>query len=455
MTEELVDKIKEWYNKLLLFPNKVLEIFNDYYGEENVDMQGFSTLDAVLEKARDYLSTSVAMLHGGSYDTFSYDTFWERDDINSLNEQDKARLKELLTKDVYLNKSIDTNEELALLLFPLIIGKTIEAIPDLYSGFILVHFPKVRVTNENNKYVDITHLWVKVPITREGKSSGYFALNRSEYPVSHINADYMHSHVCGINLHDSGSFLSPCLGRGPIRHTINTLALDFDENIWKLFCLELDRYVRVESLLGGPYRRLETISTGYKIDRTIINFAPQSYLDIEYDNEFTEDNMKDFIRTLIQSNKLKFNFVNDSFGLAMPFVECVVITSNLFIEWYNKSFRLGEVAATLDGLLNLGILERAKLSNIRGIDYLNLGVSHNSSGEGSYICTFKGRTITRHIIDDTEYDSPNISLLLNNYVLNRIIGTILKTLNFRYGRENRTEIRNGEEVEVRSPAIYI
>lgn len=309
MTEELVDKIKEWYNKLLLFPNKVLEIFNDYYGEENVDMQGFSTLDAVLEKARDYLSTSVAMLHGGSYDTFSYDTFWERDDINSLNEQDKARLKELLTKDVYLNKSIDTNEELALLLFPLIIGKTIGAIPDLYSGFILVHFPKVRVTNEHNKYVDITHLWVKVPITREGKSSGYFALNRSEYPVSHIKADYMHSHVCGINLSNSENFLSPCLGRGPIRHTINTLALDFDENIWKLFCLELDRYVRVESLLGGPYRRLETIPTGYTIDRTIINFAPQSYLDIEYDNEFTEDNMKDFIKTLIQSNKLKFNFV--------------------------------------------------------------------------------------------------------------------------------------------------
>ena len=52
---------------------------------------------------------------------------------------------------------------------------------------------------------------------------------------------------------------TPCTGRGPINSTLSTLAIGYDEAIWQLLCLELDRYVRVESIDGVPHYRLENI----------------------------------------------------------------------------------------------------------------------------------------------------------------------------------------------------
>ena len=73
---------------------------------------------------------------------------------------------------------------------------------------------------------------------------------------------------------DFTRFKSPCTGSGPINSTLATLATDYDEGIWQLFCLELDRYVRVESIEGVPYHRLESISAsnrGSSCDRFQMN----------------------------------------------------------------------------------------------------------------------------------------------------------------------------------------
>ena len=78
MTEQ---EIKTLYEEVMEYPNRILEIFNDFYGEENVDMQGFPTFDSFCDRVK-----------RGTY---------SRDSLR-----------------------------------------------DEYIGFILVHFPEVKITNE-------------------------------------------------------------------------------------------------------------------------------------------------------------------------------------------------------------------------------------------------------------------------------------------------------------------
>lgn len=444
MSEEFINKLREIYNKIMYFPNKVLEIFNDYYGEDRVDLQGFTTFDNIISGIQDYYPINYIVptkLNLDSPSTFSY-----------LSKSEKSRLFELLTPASY-NCPIGSQEEIAMLLIPELRDLIRRVISK--NGFILVHFPKVRVTNEHNKYVDITHLWAKVQINIDGNSLGYFSLNRSEYPISHIVSDYMHSHICGINMTDSTQFKSPCLGRGPIRNTLSTLASGFDENIWQLFCLELDRYVRVESLSGGPYRRLEEIrNEKYAIDRTLIDFPKEfGHYHIEYDDAnhfFTKENMKDFLVFLISSDVLKFNFNGENYGIAIPFVKYNVLVSNLFIEWYNTRFKEGKVGFSLNGLLVKNILKKAIVKGTK-IEYLRYSNNSNNGirGEGDLICTFKGEPVYRHIIIENE-NSENTSILLNYNIVCNITRAILETLNFKYGREN-----NSEEAGFSSQVHYI
>ena len=127
-----------------------------------------------------------------------------------------------------------------------------------YSGYIIVRFPHVTVTNEHERSVDIREVYVKLKIDHTGSLIGKFQLSRAHFPMSHIRSNYAHSHIPGIPSLDS-PFLDPCLGSGPINNTINSLNVDFDEDLWNLFCLELQKYVGTESVSGVPYRYLEHI----------------------------------------------------------------------------------------------------------------------------------------------------------------------------------------------------
>ena len=199
MKEEVKEKLTVMYNNLMEKPNMLFDIFKDFYGEEFVDMQGYLSLEQ-------YIS-----------------------EVTSNTSEDYILLSSIpLLSDRFL------------------------------SIFILVRFPEVRVTNENDKFIDIWELYAKVLFDWKGKFRE-FTLNRSEYNLFQLAHNYMHSHISGIPLNNPTTFQHPCLGSGPIRATIANLADNFDELRWQLFCLELSKYVQVESLSGGPYHILENL----------------------------------------------------------------------------------------------------------------------------------------------------------------------------------------------------
>lgn len=260
------------------------------------------------------------------------------------------------------------------------------------------------------------------------------------------------SHVNGIPFDRFTEFRSPCLGSGPIKNTVATLAVGYDEAIWQLFCLELDKYVRVESIFGVPYRYLEKISTRGDTTRGETDFSMRFTSFNDYSNIFSKEDMKDFVRYLIRGKKLKFNFIGGSYGFAMSYLDYRILISNEFIRWFNLRYNLGKTTSRYDDLIDRKILKECIINNGK-IHYLrnstNNGGRNYYSYEGANVCTFKGKPVNIHIVDNS-VDTLNKTVLVNAGIAEEIAKAVLTIVNYKYGREER-----GEEAGIGTPAIYL
>lgn len=421
------EKIEELYNSLMDKPLRVLGIFNDFFGEDKVDMQGYWSLDKFkswmnIEPLSTYIPdgniVSMNMNDWSMYKTWS---------ITDLPENQIEKVVNVLTNTTVKER----------------IGNA------KFNGiFILVHFPHVRVTNEHDRFVDINHLWAKVKVSYNGTLNGGFTLNRSEYTLLHIRSHYMHSHISSIPTEDFTQFQNPCTGKGPINGTISTLNRDYDEDMWNMFCLELSKYVTVESVAGVPYNYLEKLGTDdmeVGVDRFITYLSPNYCGDT-----LSTDKLRDFVRHFINTKKLKFNYVNGSYSIGMSLPEYIILISNEFISWYNDLFNKGEVTNTFDNLKTRELLRECIINN--GKIYYDRGrnnVNNYAQYIGKKVCVFKGREITVDITDIAEVRNENESIILDTQTALYILNIILKVLNYRYGRNKATHESNQLGTEVR------
>lgn len=165
------EKIEELYNSLMDKPLRVLGIFNDFFGEDKVDMQGYWSLD----EFKSWLKIE------------SLATYIPNGDIVSMDSIDWSMYKTQAITDL----PGDQVEKVVNMLTNTIVKERIGN-AEFNDISILVHFPHVRVTNENGRFVDINHLWAKVKVMYNGTLNGGFTLNRSEYTMLHISSGYMH-----------------------------------------------------------------------------------------------------------------------------------------------------------------------------------------------------------------------------------------------------------------------
>ena len=428
MSEETIkligEKIEELYNSLMDKPLRVLSIFNDFFGEDKVDMQGYWSLD----KFKSWINTTSLYIYIPE-DAIDNDdrSIYKTRTITDLPENQVEKVVNLLT-NTRVKERIGNSR---------------------FNGiFILVHFPHVRVTNEHDRFVDINHLWAKVAISYDGTLNGGFLLNRSEYTLLHFSSGYLHSHISSIPTNDFTCFQYPCTGTGPINGTISTLNRDYNEDIWNMFCLELSKYVTVESIVGHPYHYLERLGTNNMengIDRFITYLSPDYYEDT-----FSSDKLKEFVRHFINSKKLKFNYVNGSYSIGMSLIEFMVLISNEFIKWYNDQFNKEELTAKFAALKRRGILKECVIDNGKiYYDSARNNVNNYTQYIGKKVCVFKGREITIDITDIAEIKNENKSIILNIRTALYILTTILKVLNYRYGRSKATHESNQLGTEVR------
>ena len=421
------EKIEELYNSLMDKPFRVLSIFNDFFGEDKVDMQGYLRLDEFkswmnIEPLSAYIpSSNIVSMDNNDWSIYRTQT------ITDLPEDQVEKVVNGLT-------NITVKE---------IIGNVVFG-----EIFILVHFPHVRVTNEHNKFVDINHLWAKVRIMYDGTLSGKFTLNRSEYTLLHFRSHYMHSHISSIPKSDFTQFQNPCTGSGPINGTISTLNRDYDEDMWNMFCLELSKYVTVESVAGRPYHYLEKLGTNDMQageDKFITYLFPNYCV-----NDILSDKFKEFVMYFINSKKLKFNYVNGSYSIGMSLIEFIVLISNEFIKWYNDQFNKGKLTTKFEDLKKHGILRECIIDNGKIYYDRNINNANNYAQYiGKQVCMFKGKEITVDITDITKVGNENKSIILDTQTALYILTTILKVLNYRYGRNKAIHESNQFGTEVR------
>ena len=431
MSEEAIklieEKIEELYNSLMDKPFRVLSIFNDFFGEDKVDMQGYLSLDEFKSWMNiEPLSTYIPNSNIVSMDNNDW-SMYRTQTITDLPEDQVEKVVNGLTN---------------------IIVKEIIGNVEFNDIFILVHFPHVRVTNEHNRFVDINHLWAKIKVMWDGTMSGRFTLNRSEYTLLHFRSHYLHSHISSIPKADFTQFQNPCTGSGPINGTISTLNRDYDEDMWNMFCLELSKYVTVESVAGRPYHYLENLGTR---DMQVGEDKFITYLFPNYCvNDILSDKFKEFVRYFINSKKLKFNYVNGSYSIGMSFIEFIVLISNEFIKWYNDQFNKGELTTKFEDLKKHGILRECIIDNGKIYYDMNINNANNYAQYiGKQVCMFKGKEITVDITDITRVENENKSIILDTQTALYILTTILKVLNYRYGRNKATHESNQFGTEVR------
>lgn len=430
MSEEKIKRFNEsvhsLYNAIMDKPLQVLSIFNDFFGVDKVDMQGAWSEDRLRSWLEVEPITSYIYRGNSNITSSDWDTYSTKSIMDLPQSEFEGVLATLSYEDTITNIASSKFRDI----------------------FILVHFPHVRITNEHDRCVDINHLWAKIKITSKGTMNDGFALNRSEYQAVHFMSDYMHSHVISIPKDNFTRFLHPCTGSGPINSTMSSLHREFDSDLWQLFCLELSKYVTVESIAGRPYKYLERIGTG-NMDTEISSFTAFN-VPRYWNTSRSEDKLREFVKYFVQGNHLKFNYVNGSYSIGMSFIEFMVLISNEFIKWYNEQFNDKKVTATLEELKRHYIVRECIISN--GKIYYNNSrnnVNDLASYIGRKVCTFKGVKITLNITDISGVNNENKSIIFDPQTALFILHQILKVLNYRYGRKTATHTEHQVGTEVR------
>ena len=373
---------------------EVYSIFKDFFGERFTDLQ----------EIPDYLEFKVAL---GNYDIDVTQESFEVSDSNM------AHIKEYYST---------------------------------LKPFILVWWPTVTVTNENDRSVNIQDLYAKITVTMEGtlpwEYSG-FILTRTTFSERQYASGYCHSHVPRFS--GVPDFQDPCLGTGPIRHTIMDLHGQYEEALWMLFCQELSLYVTVESLRGGPYFRMETIGSGMRM-REYEDYHNGLYSFDSLSSFWNHDPVKrlmfreiltNFITYYLEKGHLVLNYKDGMFVSGMSFFDFIIDISNSFIDFYNQYGQEENV----QGLYDKYILEKALAANNKFYlpDSVQSVQNVDTSLEDSEMFIFKGEMKHLHIFREGNAHM-EITTLLNWRIASYILNNVLKIINYRYRNEHTKQL---------------
>lgn len=431
MSDRLSKTLDTFYEKVMEMPNRVLAIFNNFFGEERVDMQGFPSKDVIINNIYSLSIENIFCYCSNEPEYILPETIQKKRlmEVNSLSAKATNKIIEAILSPTF-----------------------IKYCKSRYKGYILVHFPQTRVTNEYNKSTIVNHIYIKVPITTEGLEDGGFTMNRSEYTIAELYSDYMHSHAFYIPISDFSNFVSCCVGSGPLRNTQLSLATTFDEDRWNLFCLELSKFIEVESIAGTPYHRLENINCDTNAKEATDRLVNNIYICLGQgsDRDILKQLIHSFLSYYLDHNNLPFSFRNGVYSIGIPYIEYLINISNSFIEWVNKQDMLRSYIETLKArnIIKSYVIRNGKLYE-KTLNDLDRYRSIYKNYIGKRVCTFKGNPVTITISDlrDNNATNEHSITLLNNLLASAFLNRILRTINYRYGRNQEDPSTNIGKIE--------
>lgn len=381
--------------------NEIFQIFKDCYGEDKVDIQ----LNTSLERCTSLLS-----------DMSLSDFTLNSKHFISLSNCTKDEIKNLITKykkdkGTYIKKFVAVNP---------------------IGVYIIVYFPKITVTNEYDESIDIEEVYIRVPINLNGRIDLSFEIIRTKYSYDQYESGYMHSHAHSGITKTSKDWRIMCLGSGPLLTTTHTLRNSYDLDIWRLFCIELDEYLKVESVAGVPYIRMNRV--GNNNDLYTYNITDNSYYyNIQYRihnySPFFKDFLKFFIRNIC-SNETYFSFRDSDIHLAISNEQFAILISKYFIEYCNC--RNKETETNIDSIISNFMVKVQR--NVYGIlkyfRHANTFNYTNESQSDAKALTFKGQDKYVKIDAKIENSQNKEIYLLNPDLVSQVLNYFLKVINY-------------------------
>ena len=418
---------------------KVYDIACNYFGEENVDIWTDERALNVYRRTADekmiigrsgykYIQSVLGI--DGNIAVRSVNAF------NKLIENHRSFFRGItLLDDEFLNDSS---------LYHGLYGKILDYAGESFGALIIIHFPKVTVTNENDNSTDIRDLYAAFFVNSRGElvrlsPERFLMFSKSTFSTAEYTLGYIHSHT---NLCDMDSFRFPsvfntvCLGKGPIVSTYKLLNHEYNRAYYMLLMAQIKQVTEVESLNGGPYVRLDQLK--YYNSDTLYSKEP-----FGYNTNVNPVLVKRISYNIIKDRALSFNYVNGSIGIAQSLTEQVIIVTKYLLKTLNELWRE-------EGLTFVGKLT-AKCYELNGNIYCckPKNESQNNINEyksGRKLFDFKGKEVLLNvpdIIGKVQYKK-----VVCNYIFVNVIQNIIDNINFHYDRKQTRSKVNSEFIRL-------
>lgn len=283
---------------------------------------------------------------------------------------------------------------------------------------VIIYYPKVTVENEYNQKHTIYDTYVKV-ILQHYRITAFY-LNRAAYTTEEIAVGYVHSHTPHRNLRTEYPIYSRvCLGTGPISNTISNLNTpNFDMDLVGLFCQELDNYLQVESLVGGPYIKMSTISNKQTV--SYVCYAPTK-------EKWAIKHTKLIVAEILKANVLTFAYHNGMWHISNNFVDSILKVSQVISTIENdtvQSFYTWNCQPAIINGIELKLIQD-NITNERAI----------SAIEGKPALVFKDKDVPLKILNKDS--SSNSTYVLHPKIVEYFLYYITFKLNqYGYSKHN-------------------
>lgn len=289
---------------------------------------------------------------------------------------------------------------------------------------IVIYFDKKTIKNEHNQEHNIYDTYFILNLLPKNVVNTV-GLIRSSLTKEEINTYYYHSHV---NVENIGEVGKCCFGSSDLSTTFNALMLNRnkcnDKAYFKMFLMQLEIFLEVESISGGPYQNLQTLLPSTRIITSCESL-----------NGKLPSILQEFIAYIAKNASLPFiSKLNIHQGtiidIGMSFTQKVHFLTNLFIDFckYNKInqyiwedyFVKGQVFS-----------DNVKLFNESDYSYDDNYLDYD--GMTLYNLTFKGHNPYLSVIksDNSIEEYPSI---FNPIYIDRIFKILLRYINLNFNK---------------------
>ena len=402
------DKVKE-----LIFDSynmdkmqKAVNVITDYFGENRVDFQ-----DNVEDYIRSCMDNKIAWMPnfmGINLFTFNFAV------PNSDYRVDRnTEFKEAIQHDEFLDWFVSKITVAARSLLP------------LYS--ITIRFNDVVVSNGKGDKALIQEIYVKVPLEYNGNLYSGMQWLRTTYSYYHWQNQYAHSHLGMISTRQAPTWKTPCTGTGPINLTMDSLRVHPTEDLWALFCYELEECIKVESLAGGPYIRIDELYEG-----KVTLYSDLGRTEVLPVSDAVE---KELIQNVINSGKLEFKWENGAYSVCNSIADLMTIVSTEFFKIckeHSKNPALPRIF-TFSCYFCDAVISGQNIKVVSECSELTHAVDLNNT----VLFTFKGAPVKLRILDVDDINTKNTKTFLKVPYVASIISKINNLSNYYYGN-NKT-----------------